>query len=809
MAKVDDFESEAGVQLREANLSGSAAGMALNVGETFLNDAEESDFERLRETLEINLSNELRVNATAFAETVDVFLEGGDEAEVVEKRGMEEVGKSADFAGHLLGEGAGAFERDRRSFLPRREGLANLSETEIDGKDGLREAVVEFAANAAALVILKLEEASGETVNGALGVFHFGDVRECGDDAHDVAVSIELGSGISKDPNEFARSTRETNAEDAVFDRRLGTNYPRNRTIVHGNFLAVFGEGDDAKIMGKFADGSAFGDAENAVSGGIGKFDATIRLAEDDSDMKITDECAEAFFTFAESFGSATLFRQIGNGNDDTGNFSGGIKFGDSVKEGPNNLGGTGRAHTDDLAAKGPLGGKDPGNGAVWRQKLGAIFTKNGEAEFLGGLTKELLVTIAESLLNSLVGEKDADLGIVDDDANVEIFDKGSETFLAGAKQVLGFLALGNVANNDEGAELVVNWNDGGAHLADADLARLGTETKFEIADMAVGGKSGKDLIATSDIHPKVHLARSLAEGFLTRMSGEASEAVVDLEIGTVGERIDAKGVGAVPEGGGKDFFGTAKSAFDIEEVVGNALLAAIGEKQANGRTDDGKGDREPGEDYLFASNGAAHEDNEKGNGDGEDLGIEHAAGARGRERRSGRVGLLPFDSKEDDDDSGDHPDEIAPTCGDAGVDNGEEIFSIGENEKEEDDGKDHEERAEPGGKRGARTEKEGEREDKVARKVNENNLAEEGGLVLLPARRGVEEIKKESDGENGHLEEIEEADGVDAGGVLAGERKKNHEDRSGPDEKEDVGGPGSLGGAGNETLVIGADGLA
>jgi hypothetical protein len=77
-----------------------------------------------------------------------------------------------------------------------------------------------------------------------------------------------------------------------------------------------------------------------------------------------------------------------------------------------------------------------------------------------------------------------------------------------------------------------------------------------------------------------------------------------------------------------------------------------------------------------------------------------------------------------------------------------------------------------------------------------------------LPASGGVEEIEIEGDGKNGDLEEIEKAKRVDAGGVLVGARKKDHEDRSGPDEIKDIGWPGDLGGTGDETLVVGANGL-
>jgi len=77
-----------------------------------------------------------------------------------------------------------------------------------------------------------------------------------------------------------------------------------------------------------------------------------------------------------------------------------------------------------------------------------------------------------------------------------------------------------------------------------------------------------------------------------------------------------------------------------------------------------------------------------------------------------------------------------------------------------------------------------------------------------LPAGGRVEEVEVEGESEDGDLEEIEKTEGVDAGGVVIGAREKNHEDGGGPDEVENVRGPGNLNGGGDEALVVGADGL-
>ena len=203
MAEVDDFQGDLGILLAQANLGVGAAGVTLDVGETFLNDAEEGDLHGLGKAFEGSEGEQLSFDTAALAETVDVFLESGEQAEVVEKRGMEEVRKCADFPGHLLGEVASFFEGAGGGLFLGGERLANLCEAEVDGQDGLRETVVEFTANAAAFVVLKLEEPVGKIVDGALGVLHFGNVGERADEANDFTIGTELRNDVAEGPEDI------------------------------------------------------------------------------------------------------------------------------------------------------------------------------------------------------------------------------------------------------------------------------------------------------------------------------------------------------------------------------------------------------------------------------------------------------------------------------------------------------------------------------------------------------------------------------------------------------------------------------
>ena len=272
-AKVDDFESDGGVFLKQANPGGRATGMALNVGEAFLDDAEQGGFDRLGQAGELRAELEASVDAAAFAEPLEVFVERGDETEIIEKRRVEKIGKSADFARHLLGEGTGFFERASSGLIVRMDGLACLSETEIDGQDGLRKAVVELATDAAALFVLELEELRRELMDGALGIFHLGDVGERGDNADHIAMSIELRHSIAKDPKYFARGARMTNAQSAIFDRNARAEDDTNGVFFEGKAVPISREQPDAKIGRGFAGCSPLRDTEHAVSSSVGEFD--------------------------------------------------------------------------------------------------------------------------------------------------------------------------------------------------------------------------------------------------------------------------------------------------------------------------------------------------------------------------------------------------------------------------------------------------------------------------------------------------------------------------------------------------------
>src|SRR6516225_7241465 len=97
-AVVGDFQSDACGVVAKSYSSELASGMALNIGEALLGDPEKGGFDNLRKSAKTGRQFEGDVDTAAFAETVDIFLEGRDEAEIVEQRRVQQIRKGADFA---------------------------------------------------------------------------------------------------------------------------------------------------------------------------------------------------------------------------------------------------------------------------------------------------------------------------------------------------------------------------------------------------------------------------------------------------------------------------------------------------------------------------------------------------------------------------------------------------------------------------------------------------------------------------------------------------------------------------------------
>ena len=254
------------------------------------------------------------------------------------------------------------------------------------------------------------------------------------------------------------------------------------------------------------------------------------------------------------------------------------------------------------------------------------------------------------------------------------------------------------------------------------------------------------------------------------------------------------------------------KGFFGGEEIRGDATLAAIGENEAYGGTEDGSAESDPGEKRVAGSDGAGHEDDQQRHDEREELGGEKsfaAGGGRGDGDTSGRFTIEPVGGEENDDEIGEHGEKIAPTgiAGRGGQ--RKQIIGVGDDGKEEHESQDRKEITKPRGRGGAGSVEKSRGEKKVASDVNGQNSADQRVLVSSPARSEIEEVEVGSDGNDGDLEEIETAQNVDALKFFLRTRKQDHEDRSGPNEEEDVGRFSGEGGARDEALVIRTENLS
>ena len=212
-AEVADTQGDAAVGTRDLDLGAIGLGVAVNVGEGFLNDAEQSDLDRAGEAAEVVGEIHLNVHTAASSKALDVPLDGGRESGFVEQGRVEQVRDGAGFAAGLVNEldsfGEGGVSGD---------GLAGDGEVHFYGSQVLADAVVEFARETAAFFILKAEEASSEGTERALGVFagaEFG-VEQTG-------VQVEECKATQECEREHEDSKKEqaTRAVEALFEELL------------------------------------------------------------------------------------------------------------------------------------------------------------------------------------------------------------------------------------------------------------------------------------------------------------------------------------------------------------------------------------------------------------------------------------------------------------------------------------------------------------------------------------------------------------------------------------------------------------
>lgn len=177
VAGVAGFDQEAGGIVGDADVRGFAAGMAVNIAETFLHHAEDGQLQFVGQAVEF-VDGQIDLDGGALLQALDIPSQGGAQAEFIEQRRMEQVGSGANFLIQFASEGDGFLDQGANSgadFVRFGVGFGpgfgavllagfcgDLIEIHGNGRDDLTGAIVQIAGEAAALFILSGHQADGK-----------------------------------------------------------------------------------------------------------------------------------------------------------------------------------------------------------------------------------------------------------------------------------------------------------------------------------------------------------------------------------------------------------------------------------------------------------------------------------------------------------------------------------------------------------------------------------------------------------------------------------------------------------------------
>ena len=135
--------------------------MPVNVAQRLLHDAEKRRFQFRRKTRKILRNLHDHGSAVALGEAVGQPAQGKDQPGFLEERRMEQIGNGAQFVDHLAADFARLGSESLR--LGRIAGLFQRAHVDLQGGETLRRGVVKFAGQATTLLVLRSNEARGET----------------------------------------------------------------------------------------------------------------------------------------------------------------------------------------------------------------------------------------------------------------------------------------------------------------------------------------------------------------------------------------------------------------------------------------------------------------------------------------------------------------------------------------------------------------------------------------------------------------------------------------------------------------------
>lgn len=142
--------------------------MAVNVGEAFLHDAENRGLRFSWQAPEILGEVEIDSDFAAQRETIHIPAKSRGESRLVEQRRVQQVGNRAHFGGHFMDQIFAVGQRICR-FGQALDIAAYGRKIHIQGRQHLSHTVVQFARDAAPLIVLQLEETSRQAAQILIG----------------------------------------------------------------------------------------------------------------------------------------------------------------------------------------------------------------------------------------------------------------------------------------------------------------------------------------------------------------------------------------------------------------------------------------------------------------------------------------------------------------------------------------------------------------------------------------------------------------------------------------------------------------
>ena len=253
-----------------------------------------------------------------------------------------------------------------------------------------------------------------------LGALAFGDVRADPDGAV-LGVSGVEGVSFEVAPEKGAVALFHLDFEDgllALGEEGIGLGGDH----VEGGVVGVEEAGGDSL--------EAFeGEAEELGHAGVGPYLDAV-ADESDADGGVVEDDGLHAADGAEMVFGALAFGDVDEGDDDAAGILALGEFGEGVDDGPDPVLSRGPVDADHEILEGLAGGKDAADGIFLGGHGRSVLAEKGPGGVEGGLAVELVGGQAEDLGGVFVGEEDAGVGGMDDDARMQVAEKEGQQIL-------------------------------------------------------------------------------------------------------------------------------------------------------------------------------------------------------------------------------------------------------------------------------------------------------------------------------------------------------------------------------------------